>query len=97
MMDETTPMSRQIQVAQDIARLQTTVEDMGRRLDQGFDRLSSELDRIGATVTHHDYVIQRFEEKEVKRSATKAGALKWLAGIAASVIVGMILLLLRRS
>lgn len=85
-------MERQLQVATDIARLQQTVEDLGNRLDTGFERMTGAWERIEGIVTRHDYAIQQLQTAETKRVATRAGAVKWLAGIASAVVVALLMM-----
>jgi hypothetical protein len=63
-------------------------------LTTGLEKLDGTMDRVEGLVNNHAGRISALEAKEHHRAAERRTAFKWLGGIAASLVVAVVLFLL---
>ena len=88
-MDDT---ERAIETASAIARLQVSVEG----IEEKAERIADAVERIEAAVTGQGFAIRQLQTAERKRARRAGAVVKWAAGIAAGVAVGVIMFLVKR-
>lgn len=87
MRDET---ERHIETARSIERLNVQIDVIERKLDEGFARAEAQMGHMISVLDRHDRQLEGIAARE----ARWRGAGKWLAGIAASVVVAVLMMVL---
>ncbi len=88
--------NRQIETAANIARLQVTVEGIEGTIERIDGKLTNVVERIETAVVGHGFAIQQLQAAEARRTKARTAVVKWVAGVVASVAVGVIMFLVKR-
>lgn len=90
--EEDTPMSRAIETAVAIQGLKVTVENLVEKVDGGFSRNDIAMAKVTALLDVHDRHLTDLQRREERNRAI----VKWVSGVAATVVAALVLLFFKR-